>query len=516
MPLTSAEIDRLMADPEIDILVRSHPFYRDHLAGPEGEYWAGRLLRRAHGGGVVRASPPITRVLGKVNVGFFHPVSAGGGAERVSEDIAQGLDPERFHVTGRVVYADGPEAPGNLAVASDVIVTWGIPDFDVQLKGHPRVILAAHGQGQEDRESDFRRWAVESVGRASEARSLVAVGENCVGAFPQDQRHRVRVIPNMVDPARVVAHPGDRGRMRRSWGVPPDAWVVLYLGRVMPEKRPEAAIHAAEAGRDVWVVMCGAGEAEAGVRAILEEARGVGLNWPRRVVLAGYTHEVGAALGAADVLLLPSETEGCSLTGLEAHLAGLPVIATAEGLYAVHPELARLLDAPTASQVARAVRQDRQDPSRQDRARWAKEYVQRVHNPDAFHLAWASAILAIAPAPRLGVGGHLSKQLARWGFLATPDCPCREIARQMDELGPDGCEGELDRLVEVLAQNARDGKFTLAQPTRNRVGVRRRAAGLGIVGLVQGDRMGVHLLQGQVRRQIVRAIGRARADLDRP
>ena len=52
-----------------------------------------------------------------------------------------------------------------------------------------------------------------------------------------------------------------------------------------------------------------------------------------------------------------------------------------------------------------------------------------------------------------GVGRHIRRRLSRLGYSVDPvgGCHCWQLAQEMDRLGPDGCEAELDRLtVEML------------------------------------------------------------------
>lgn len=53
-----------------------------------------------------------------------------------------------------------------------------------------------------------------------------------------------------------------------------------------------------------------------------------------------------------------------------------------------------------------------------------------------------------------GVGSQLSRILHRFGINPKPGCSCHELRRRMNELGPDGCESELDSLAEELRRQA--------------------------------------------------------------
>jgi glycosyltransferase involved in cell wall biosynthesis len=377
-----------------------------------------------------------------------------GGAERVCHDIARSLDPGRFHVVGTALRADPPDVIRSLSEAVDALIVWGIKDWPERVFGErsersandrrtPAVVLTAHGSGH---------WAADSVSRASEADALVAVGDACVAPFPESERNRVRVIANMVDPERVRPS-RSREDVREEWCVPDDAIVALFLGRLSGEKRPRTAVEAASAEDGLYVVLHGRaaspGEAEAlaDLAAITPGAR-----------IFPQAEDVGSALHAADCLILPSETEGCSLAGLEAHLAGLPVIATPVGLYSRNPGLARLVPAMCSPEELRqAILDDAEDwHGTKVRAADAKAYIWEFHDPADFKAGWESVIASVAPPPK--VGDAFASRAERYGLKAG-SCGCGATRRRMNELGPDGCERQFDSLVTEVVANARAGGY---------------------------------------------------------
>ena len=86
------------------------------------------------------------------------------------------------------------------------------------------------------------RWGVAESDRlvcntATEARELV----DLYGADPA----RIVTIPPGVDLARF--RPGDRSAAREGLGIPPDAVVLAFAGRIQPLKAPDVLLHAAAA-----------------------------------------------------------------------------------------------------------------------------------------------------------------------------------------------------------------------------------------------------------------------------
>ena len=140
---------------------------------------------------------------------------------------------------------------------------------------------------------------------------------------------RVVVIPNGVDPERV--RPArDRAATRSELGLADDAPVILSLGALTGEKDPLTVIRVAagvvRAVPGARHLLVGEGPLRSGTDA--EVAR---LGLAEGVLLLGPRSDVGDLLAAADLLLLPSRTEGLPAVAVEAGLAGLPVVASRVG-----------------------------------------------------------------------------------------------------------------------------------------------------------------------------------------
>jgi len=59
-----------------------------------------------------------------------------------------------------------------------------------------------------------------------------------------------------------------------------------------------------------------------------------------------------------------------------------------------------------------------------------------------------------APALPPGPGTILKKMLARLGLRVRPGCKCNQRAAQMDRLGPDWCERNIDTILDWLEEEA--------------------------------------------------------------
>ena len=120
----------------------------------------------------------------------------------------------------------------------------------------------------------------------------------------------------LFDPARRSAE------LRRSWGVGPDDLVVLYVGRIAPEKNlallEQAYVALKARVPAARLVMVGSGPAQAGMRGRLPD-----------VIFAGpqVGEQLAAHFASGDLFLFPSLTETYGNVVAEALASGLPVVA---------------------------------------------------------------------------------------------------------------------------------------------------------------------------------------------
>lgn len=150
---------------------------------------------------------------------------------------------------------------------------------------------------------------------------------------------RLRLIESGVD---LTAHrPGPKSaEVLRELGIPAEAFVVGYSGRLAEEKRPETFIELAARLRDdprLWFVMTGKGPLAG---AVEERARRLGLG--SRLRILGLVPDPRRVMAIYDVLLLPSRLDGRPVAVMESLAMGVPVVASRVGAL---PEL--VLDGET-------------------------------------------------------------------------------------------------------------------------------------------------------------------------
>jgi len=175
--------------------------------------------------------------------------------------------------------------------------------------------------------------------------SSEAEAEDLVGLYGADPA-RIELVRPGVD--RALFSPGDQSQARREIGLPEDAPVVLWVGRIQPLKglvtavAATAQLHrsAGRAGEAHLVVVGGpsgqSGQAELG--AALDAVARWGLEDYVTFVPPQRHELLSSYYRAADVCCVPSRTESFGLVALEAAACGAPVVASAVG------GLARLVD----------------------------------------------------------------------------------------------------------------------------------------------------------------------------
>jgi glycosyltransferase involved in cell wall biosynthesis len=137
-------------------------------------------------------------------------------------------------------------------------------------------------------------------------------------------RRKLLVIPNGVEFERFATGPtADLSGI----GIPAEAPVVLFVGRLDPQKDPltlvEAFRQVAAERRDVHLLLAGSGPLEQPIRDVV---RASGL--ASRIHLAGRIEDIAPVMRAASLLVLPSLWEGMPNVVLEAMAAALPVVAS--------------------------------------------------------------------------------------------------------------------------------------------------------------------------------------------
>jgi glycosyltransferase involved in cell wall biosynthesis len=214
-----------------------------------------------------------------------------------------------------------------------VFATWAYPDgwavVDLAHQARLPVVLKVHGSDvlQMDQYPGRRRGTTEALRRADRvvavsrdlAQKAVALGAS---------KDRVRLIYNGVD--NTVFFPGDRSAARARLGLAIEKSILLFVGNLMAVKGPDLLVEAAgqltDRGIDFHLHVIGKGP----LRADLERwalDRGISTTFHGTVA-----HErLPDWFRAANLLVLPSRSEGVPNVLLEAAACGTPFVATRVG-----------------------------------------------------------------------------------------------------------------------------------------------------------------------------------------
>jgi len=142
---------------------------------------------------------------------------------------------------------------------------------------------------------------------------------------------KITVIPNGVDIFNFDLNV-NREDVKRRYGVRPDERIILFVGRLVPQKGVDTLIravpHIIRQHRDVRILISGDGWS----KGYLEElARSTGFR--EYIKFLGFIpdSELAKLMASADVLVIPSIYEPFGIVALEGMAAGVPVVATNVG-----------------------------------------------------------------------------------------------------------------------------------------------------------------------------------------
>jgi glycosyltransferase involved in cell wall biosynthesis len=209
-----------------------------------------------------------------------------------------------------------PEVNGEL---SGDVYTWGTPLDRPRVRAGVRAAVALRNALLRDAD------AFVAMSAAIRDEFLAA------GVPPEKVAH----IPHGVDTRRFAPAPGGRAALRERFGLPADAVVVAYTGRLLKGKGLEDLLEAfarvAASRPEGRLLIVGSGE---GQSLSVEEAlrrRADAPDLAGRVVFTGRLDDVERALQCADVFAFPSVFEALGLSLIEAAACGLPAVGARTG-----------------------------------------------------------------------------------------------------------------------------------------------------------------------------------------
>ena len=226
------------------------------------------------------------------------------------------------------------------------------------------------------------------------------------GLYAADDAH-VQVVHPGVDLARFT--PGDQSQARARLGVPADALLLLFAGRIQPLKSPDVLIEAAaelvrrhpELRSRVQVAVVG-GPSGSGLEhpeSLDVLARELGVRDLVRFEPPADHDTLADWYRAATLVAMPSRNESFGLVAIEAQACGTPVVASSVGGLRT-----------AVADGASGLLVDSYEP-----ATWADAIAQIVRNPDARR--------------RLGSGAALHARRFSWHATAERMLDCYADAR---------------------------------------------------------------------------------------
>jgi D-inositol-3-phosphate glycosyltransferase len=215
---------------------------------------------------------------------------------------------------------------------------WGVP-----------LVQSMHTLGKVKNAALAAGDAAEPDGRIRGEAEVIAAADRLVANTTEEARQliglygadesRVRTVNPGVDLS--VFRPGSRQAARRKLGLPRDAVVLVFAGRVQPLKAPDVVLHAAArmvrddpamAARLVVVFVGGpSGPGRADPDKLTELTAALGLAGIVRLEPPCPQRELADWYRAATVVVVPSHSESFGLVAVEAQACGTPVVAAAVG-----------------------------------------------------------------------------------------------------------------------------------------------------------------------------------------
>jgi D-inositol-3-phosphate glycosyltransferase len=189
----------------------------------------------------------------------------------------------------------------------------------------------------------------EPAARLIGEEQVVAESDRLIASTDDEAKQLIELYG--AEPAKVaVVHPGvdldaftpgDPAKARADLGLPTDAVVLAFAGRIQPLKAPDVLIRAAErmlaadpSLRDRLVVAVIGGPSGTGLEhpeAYAELARRLGVDDVTRFVQPVGQDVLADWYRAASAVCVPSYSESFGLVALEAQACGTPVVAAAVG-----------------------------------------------------------------------------------------------------------------------------------------------------------------------------------------
>jgi D-inositol-3-phosphate glycosyltransferase len=209
-------------------------------------------------------------------------------------------------------------ANADVVHVQDVLYTTSLPALALAARDRTASVVTQHVAFVPQRHAALdavERAALATIGRCARLATIVATLNPAVAAWAERQwgLDDVRVLPVGVPPP---ARGRDRAAVRRSFGLPPDRFMALFVGRDVAKKGLDVFLAARDPGYDLVAVTDRV--------APTDSATLLSFMSPDRLQ---------ELISSADAFVLPSEGEGLPLSLQEALASGAPVVTTRQPGY---------------------------------------------------------------------------------------------------------------------------------------------------------------------------------------
>lgn len=287
---------------------------------------------------------------------------------------------ELWDIPKDIPFSVGPNASIRAMQACSSWIVWGV-GHKLKLsylirrrRTRPRIVAINHG-------SSDNKWSCKCMASESpHADTVVGVSSDSLLAIPEMHRSKGRIIYGPVDRDRLAPVTSAKA-MRESLGLAPTTKVLLYFGRISPEKRVERAIEAMRYMPDDWRLLVVGGS------STLINPASLYNNF--KVQFCGPTVTPGDYIQLADCTISPSNLEGFGLSVIEAMVSGKPTVAHKVGILQELDVGTILPMDATPSQYASAVIKATKDSSK---ARRDQDLLSSMFTVESFLDQWVSIL----------------------------------------------------------------------------------------------------------------------------
>lgn len=305
------------------------------------------------------------------------------------------------------------ESVQDLAAVSDVLIVNSEGGIERMLGGSRTPLLCVHHGDETD--LNWTRIAL-ALSKISSTAAVATVNPQ-VALDVAKLGKPTFYMPNVPNRQRLRSSPGDREVVRKALGLPADEKVVLWLGRLSPEKNPRSPVDLAQNLPAGWSVVMAGGRQGEFDRLMPKTGKPKNLHW------AGFVPIVGPLLAAADIFLSSAKQEGSGIAMLEAMHCGLPVFASARGIPLFEFGTAIIADTADPPRLAELMLEHWENPRvMRATADYAKHVVRDLYGDELFRARWRKLIADVAqgrvefqeePTLRRYPGGR--SEIARYG-----------------------------------------------------------------------------------------------------